>query len=1173
MKRDFHLRNRMFGFLAIAAMAGVAVAEDAPLEWLADYDQATKQALAEQQPILVRAGAPWCAWCKLLDVEIAKPEVQEDLATVTLLEIDIDDQPELATKLNISAVPALRVLTPHGRLVASQDGFLEAEPLRNWLKQARDSLDITVDAALMSDDEPTVLEVVRVVRQFDARDASLREAAIQRLLPYPKASAGAVIKTLRDGSLAERLAAFELMSEWQAPLGSIDPWMPETLSDEQLDEVTQWMTTIDARLTPGVARTLTNQELETLRNDIQRMLAAPPDEVIAIRERIARLGSGALPEVLEQLTTAETDETRQRLVALRYRLAAPGRLVLDWPGGLERLADADASIRHQAAEEIAQMGTADNEALLLELFSDADPLVREISLRGLRKLEGEQATEALASLLSDPEPNVRAAVLKQLAEDGSTTMLKRVMDYVEQEHDPNLLVHAIRYFRETSAKQARPTLIKLLKHDSWQVRAEAAEAIGKTLKNNYIYGPGVQSDDGTRQAQLALLETIKDPDAFVVSKALESLQNINSKEAVEPLVEAAMEHAALASQIVQMLARGSQMREAAVPHLQRFFKSDDPKVRAAAIRGLCATTNEGIEDELIAAISDPAGEVRLAGTTAMMGLLDTDRPGTVVEVTFSGEADLFGVPPSGENPFGEADLIVPEAPAPRGGIISRLFGSFFGSEPAPPAELPDADETDAEDTDASDTEEEAPAAADATEASSDDQAQPLWQEDQQSSEAPAVSPANNQQPPEPGRQEAETPADEEEQPERPNPVDEWLRGVYTGENRPEWTEQLRQPLREMMESDDAEQRTAAALALVPLGESAEAVPVLLAEAENDPKRLREASAVLRWLVWEDRADVFLKLYELADVETLRANVLDQLSQMRDPRATELYWQLLDREDASSETADTTQRAIMQGYLGNRYYDTDSLPGRHRDELAEKISAHIDEGTAIKRLTAINMLIQFAPDAAREGAERLMEDESADAALRSDAFQISLLVGSRNQSNKAAIAALTGDDDHRRRVALRFLAMGADAMTELPATGLFVQRPSTTIYSNTGQPIVPAPPFRLESKHVRPLLDADDPEMAAYAGYLLTLFEDAKGLEPLLDYRANSEPSEELDKLAYRAIAVLNDADHTQLLRDIYQGLEDYQVADFYWTIRIMSVPEVLELRKEIRNERGMDQLQ
>ena len=62
------------------------------------------------------------------------------------------------------------------------------------------------------------------------------------------------------------------------------------------------------------------------------------------------------------------------------------------------------------------------------------------------------------------------------------------------------------------------------------------------------------------------------------------------------------------------------------------------------------------------------------------------------------------------------------------------------------------------------------------------------------------------------------------------------------------------------------------------------------------------------------------------------------------------------------------------------------------------------------------------------------------------------------------------------------------------------------------------------------------------------------------------------KLVYRAIAVLDDPNYLPVLREIYTNLEQYYVQEFYWTIRIMSGPEILGFRKQIREEVGLDNL-
>jgi HEAT repeat protein len=170
--------------------------------------------------------------------------------------------------------------------------------------------------------------------------------------------------------------------------------------------------------------------------------------------------------VYEALKTANTDQSRERLSHLRYRLVASDGLVLRWPGGVKRLASSDVATRHKAATELAEVAHADDEPLLLELFSDPDALVRELSLQALRSLVGDEPSAALARLLDDPEPNVRAAVLKQLTENPAPSLMPHVAKYVLKEQDSDLIVHAIRFLKEVKTSAATNTLIKLLDHES-----------------------------------------------------------------------------------------------------------------------------------------------------------------------------------------------------------------------------------------------------------------------------------------------------------------------------------------------------------------------------------------------------------------------------------------------------------------------------------------------------------------------------------------------------------------------------------------------------------------------------------------------------------------------------------------------------------------------------------
>ena len=106
------------------------------------------------------------------------------------------------------------------------------------------------------------------------------------------------------------------------------------------------------------------------------------------------------------------------------------------------------------------------------------------------------------------------------------------------------------------------------------------------------------------------------------------------------------------------------------------------------------------------------------------------------------------------------------------------------------------------------------------------------------------------------------------------------------------------------------------------------------------------------------------------------------------------------------------------------------------------------------------------------------------------------------------------------------------------------------------------------------MSSEDAEAAAYAGYLLTMFHDATGLDPLLKFWHAQKSSVALDRLVYRAVAILDDPQYLSVLREIYGRLKDESdLQEFYWTIRIMSGPEILEFRKRIRREVGMSNLQ
>lgn len=473
---------------------------------------------------------------------------------------------------------------------------------------------------LTSTGTPTAEMVARLVQESGNRDAVIREAVVRRLAGYPDESAAVVVEAFTTDRLAVRLAAYELLTLWRAPVRDMDPWRPETFDQDHLKVIGEWAATPGKR--PAVRPVeLTRDELASVGRDLTDLVRVRSTaEAQAIRERLARIGAALLPEVCARLKTVEDDQGRERLTALRYRLTASDDLALRWPSGFERLASRDAGTRQHAAGELGRFAGRADVPMLLELFSSPDALVREISLRRLSELGGAETTDAMVRLLGDPEPNVRAAVLKQWAERPVPSVAPDLAAFVARETDPDLVVHAVRALRAVKNHEAVACLMSLLKHPVWQVRAEAAEALGECIE----LSPGISSEMKA-DAYGALIGLLEDADGYIVSRVITALRRAELPAAVEPLVKAAGAHPELAADIVSLLGESDSLRSPAAVHLRSFCTHAEAAVRAAAVTGLGIAAPDDIDKEILATLADPEGKVRIAAADALFHIIDASR--------------------------------------------------------------------------------------------------------------------------------------------------------------------------------------------------------------------------------------------------------------------------------------------------------------------------------------------------------------------------------------------------------------------------------------------------------------------------------------------------------------------------------------------------------------------
>ncbi len=1109
------------------------------LPWLSSLDEGYRQALTQQKPVLIRAGAEWCRTCGKLAAEIETPEVQQALSLWTLIYLDADRATEDARKLNVSTLPALRIRTAGGIHVASHDQYHAPKDLIAWLAEHYKTATAVPSAVLLEAGRPDATAVKQLVEQLEHRNPAVREASIRRLLPHGDVARLAVVEAFGEGSLAVRLAGLELLGLWQAPIEQLDPWIPETITDERLATLDKWAAEPMAEASAKPEK-LSDEQLASARGSIDRMLRGTAAEATAIRERLARLGEALLPEVYEQLETTATDRQRQRLAALRYRLVTSDRLALQWPGGLQRLAATDFRLRQKAAEELVKLAGAGDQQLLLELFSDPDPLVREISLRGLQNIGGKAATAALVRLLDDPEPNVRAAVLKQLEENPQKSMVPEIAKYLKTETDADLIVHAVRFLRATGGPKAVRAMLDLLndetKHESWQVRAEAAAGIGNTdtsfatVRNSRGFDPfggesDVDDDATSLQADVyaALIKLLDDPEAFVVAKAIEGISEADMVVAVVPLLDALEKHPDLAVTIVQTLAGGDKMRVKALPHLRKFMSHEKAPIRAAAVKGLYFAAKESMEEELAAGLKDADSTVRIAAAGVLFRILEDKREQVAQNFSRRSGGSSF------DDPFGGGVSFEPR-PSLMSLAVRALGIGGKKTDEEPVSEEPVVESV---------------------------------------TDEPIEKPESDDKPVTDNR-----PATDEKDEKPETPWDDWLTKFYAGTGRAKWMTPLIGPLEKMLTAEASEERLAAAMVLVPLGQAEAALPVLIETVRSDPKLLQGTSQILPWLRWQRRLETFDQFYRLAEEGNL-GYLVNAMVEVSDRRAAEPFWKLLADEKATAATS-SIERGLRSAYFGQRANDLDAVLPSQKRELAETARPRALSGPPMQRIVALSLLMVADREAAVEIAQQMADQADLDEALRNDAFRVLLVAKTIAERRKAALAALSDERPERQLLVIQYLVEGTSPLRRLSA-GIYLNIEESENFDsynyNRGQPVIPEPPSGVRAEHVRALLDDPRAKVAAYAGYLAAVDGEPAGLKPLLEYwRQHRKEDYRVDRLAYRAISKLDDSSQISALETIYADLGEYEKRQFYWTIRIMSGREILRFRKRIRDEVGMENL-
>lgn len=1084
------------------------------VQWLHSLDEALETATTRRTPIIVIFGADWCGPCRLLETEIEADAVQKELERWVPVHLDVDHEEQIAGTMAVTAIPALRILTPDGRVVGQQNGFMKADELTLWLSEqfvsATDAESEQQNGALNS-------KTVRsVLKEFRSRESTIREAAISRVVPFPELAAAHVVAGFPEASLSERLAFLDVLTAWEAPIDGLDPWIPATVTEERIGELEEWLQKKEFP-DPSDSAELSASEFVEAKRLLRRLTTADAADASACREQLARIGIDVLPMIREAIYETLNDESRSRLSMARYRVAASIDLATQWPDGLAQLASLEFNERAAAAHELGSRAKQEDETLLAELVTDPAPLIREISLAAMKRIGGTRLDGPLVKMLDDPNPNVKAAVLRHLGDTKSEVLIPAISAFISRETDTDLVVHAVRCLREISGAKAAESLLPLTDHASWRVRAEAVEGINKYLSRTSGNGASSIPTELRNNVSTQFLRRIDDEDGFVVGKVMGGLDHISTKEKIESdklltaLDRAIERHPGLAPVIFSNATERHWQDHDFSDTLRTYCGHEAPEIRAAAIFELVKHIHTEAWPELQTLLTDEEAVVRLAAMEALGNEIQQQvrRAVQTQRTELAAKSRQSDAPLVAET---DMDEILPDEfpPERKSSFLNSIVDLLVGpgdetaeikvlAQPSEPLIIPDASQYTAEQS------------------------------------------------------------------------DEVFIKVIDDRTLDPSLYQFDDVLKRHLSNGSGLEQFAAARCLAVLG-NPEGIEFLLQSASSRAN-MDSLAKLFPVLPWSARSELFEELLRTAKSPDDRALVARRFTQDCDPRSTLTIWALLANPEFTLTDAGSLFIPLRYSYPTGSAYDSSEVNAVTKAAMLRDGKAKAMEGIGGQRLIGLMMLAWCkSPDIA-DTAEALAADVQLPADVRQVATQYCLANLDSATAEKKALSLLADSEPAIAGTAVRFLSMGAEGIHHVTGEIHIEYYPSNA--SSTTENL--RAPEGLTADQVRPFLQSSRSADAASAAHLLALMNDPRGLPRLISYwRANQEDSV-AEKMLYQGITATDDQQYVGILEELYFSMSKAKyprnMADFYRTIRTMSGPRISALRKKIYQEQGAQKLE
>lgn len=137
-KVNNEVASNLFAFVAPSGAEEVKPSDLVAGKWHTNFDEALALAKEHNKLMLVGFSAVWCGPCQMLERQVyPDPVWQEAAKDFILVKIDVDQQPSVAQRYQVSAMPTIHFIRPDGSVAHTMMGFRPTAQYISEMETAR----------------------------------------------------------------------------------------------------------------------------------------------------------------------------------------------------------------------------------------------------------------------------------------------------------------------------------------------------------------------------------------------------------------------------------------------------------------------------------------------------------------------------------------------------------------------------------------------------------------------------------------------------------------------------------------------------------------------------------------------------------------------------------------------------------------------------------------------------------------------------------------------------------------------------------------------------------------------------------------------------------------------------------------------------------------------------